>query len=241
MIERLRTRWRRVSRHDIRDDCAAFRQRYATHVAQQCHAFDLADHTAPSRLVLVTLAQFSEARYVISEPNIAILGLGDWKKHMAPPSIVEFIVTLLIRLSVGLLSPGFLPSRHLGTKGCLFDFNIDLNEVKFKVLQGSICQPCRGALAQEDNGWIADDLVKVLSREWIGKTSVVGSPASIVANLGHDLFITKGFKPGFWQTAVATLQKDGTKELIKVAALILGAALLVLFGLKEAGHSADVW
>jgi hypothetical protein len=151
---------------------------------------------------------------------------------MAPPSVIEFILTLIIRLSVGLVCPQFLPSRHLGTKGCLFDFTIDLNEVKFKVLQGSICKQCRDALALGGQGRLAEELSTALSRDWIGKTSTPGSAANIVANLGHDLFITRGLKPGVWQNVLTTLQKEGTKELIKWLALILGTFLLVRLGLK---------
>jgi len=36
----------------------------------------------------------------------------------------------------------------------------------------------------------------------------------------------------FWQDFTATLQKDGTKELIKLAFLIAGTALLAWLGLK---------
>src|SRR5579863_5024865 len=164
MVKRLRRRWGWESRDDVHPDCAIQKQnrphirkwgrvcrecvraefreflhRYGEYVAGKSAALGLKDRTLPEDLIVVSLARFGSKHYAVSEPHIAVLALGDWKKSMAPPSIVEAILTLLVRLSVGISKgPEFLASRHLGTKGCLFDFNQKLNEVKFKVLQGFI-------------------------------------------------------------------------------------------------------
>jgi hypothetical protein len=34
---------------------------------------------------------------------------------------------------------------------------------------------------------------------WLGKTSDPSTPAGSVANLGHDLFLTKGVSPTRWE------------------------------------------
>jgi hypothetical protein len=77
MIKRLRRRWTRVSRDDVRNDCLAFLQRYHDYAVRQCTDFGLADHTVPEKLILVSLARLSERRYIVSEPAVCILGLGD--------------------------------------------------------------------------------------------------------------------------------------------------------------------
>jgi hypothetical protein len=41
---------------------------------------------------------------------------------MAPPSIFEFILMLLLRQAASFRAPALSKSTHLGTKGCLFDF-----------------------------------------------------------------------------------------------------------------------
>src|SRR5215469_16766959 len=96
-------------------------------------------------------------------------------------------------------------SQHLGTKGCLFDFTSQLADVKFKTLGGFICSDCRQALASDGHSDLPDCLEKVLTRRWIRRRSLPGSPASIVSKFGYDLFITKGPQPTFIETLVSTL------------------------------------
>jgi hypothetical protein len=196
----------------------------------------LADLTPPEAYIVIALCPMSEHRYIASEPGTAVLCLGDWEASMAPPSIVEFIGTLVLRLATAFVAPSFLDSRHLGTKGCLFDFTIPLREVKFKIFEGYVCQQCREALLADGRPDLAPDLEKALSREWLGRTTTPGTPAHILKKLGYDLFVTKGLKPSFWEGALSSLQKDGVKEFIKlifaIVAAVLGAFLLVRLRLK---------
>jgi hypothetical protein len=193
--------------------------------------------TVPENIVLLTMGRLDQGYYTIGEPQtpVKVIALGDWKRELAPPSILEFFVTLLLRQSIALLSPKLRSSGHLGTKGCLCDFTNDVSEARLKTMQGFVCRDCRNLLAQDHLTPLLDALLPVLNtRNWLGSSDDPKSPAGIVAGLGHDLFLTRGVKPSWRERVLATLRDEGTKELIKIITLLIGAALLVMFGLKGA-------
>ena len=57
----------------------------------------LEDKEPPHCYIFVTFCQLSSKAFGRSNENIGLLAFGDWKKHLAPPSILEFIVTILLR------------------------------------------------------------------------------------------------------------------------------------------------
>ncbi len=111
------------------------------------------------RLILITLSCFTKNYYNLREHGLSILALGNWKSWMAPPSIVEFILTLVLREAIISVSPTLQGSVHLGTKGCLCDFSASLEDTKFKVLDGFVCSYCRAALQTDGFAILADELV----------------------------------------------------------------------------------
>src|SRR2546429_6754616 len=117
--------------------------------------------------------------------------LGNWERHMAPPSILEFIVVLLMRQAASFAVPSLSKSLHLGTKGCLFDFTSELTEARYKALQSFVCSTCRSRMQESGAVHLADDTTHVLDFSWLGATSDPHCPAGIVAKLGYDLFLTK--------------------------------------------------
>src|SRR5207249_2687268 len=118
---------------------------------------------------------------------------GYWDRHMAPPSLPEAFVKLILRQAVALVSRPFEDNIHLGTKGCLFDFTVLLSEARFKILQGFICSDCRAALSADGQSHLADELMPVLdSTRWLGRSDDPLTPAGVVAKLGYDLFVTRG-------------------------------------------------
>ena len=163
---------------------------------------------------------------------MAILALGDWKRHMAPPSLVEFILTLIIRESIALVCPALDNCVHIGTRGCLCDFTPTLDEVKFKVLNGFLCHFCCAVLASEGFTELPKELSLVLKKDWLGKANEPEKPAGVAANLGYDLFTTKGPQPTAWEIAKKTLQEEWLKQGLALLAVIVGAALLLWFRLK---------
>jgi hypothetical protein len=154
-------------------------------------------------------------------------------RHMAPPSILEFIVVLLMRQAASFVVPALSKSVHLGTKGCLFDFTSDLEEARYKALQSFVCCPCRSRMQESGAVQLADDVTRVLDFKWLGTTSDPYCPAGIVAKLGYNLFLTKGIQPTFWENILSILRDEATKEIIKLVFAILLAALLLRLGLKE--------
>jgi len=221
-----------VDREKTRAGVVAFLDRYRTYLNQQIKSYKLKEES-PDYFVLVTLVHFSDEYYSMRQGGLSILALGNWERRMAPPSILEFVLTLVLRESVASISKSLRTSVHLGTKGCLFDFTLYLEEARFKVLQGFVCDHCRKALEQDSYPGLADELTNVLSKDWLGKSTDAGSPAGIVSNLGFDLFLTKGLKPSAWESFLSTIQQEGVKELLKLIGGLILAGLIVWMGFKK--------
>jgi hypothetical protein len=150
---------------------------------------------------------------------------------MAPPSLVEFILTFLARESVAAVSPRLKASVHLGTKGCLCDFTESIAEAREKVLNGFVCSYCRQAMIEDGLPELPGELRHVLDRSWLGTPLNPASPAGIAFNLGYDLFVTKGLKATHWESLRSTLRQEGIKQIGAVATAIVVAALLLVLGL----------
>ncbi len=221
-----------------RDKCRAmlpdFHERVTRFITAEQKACDLADQSLPDNFVVISLAKFTDEHYGLKEKHVHVQALGNWARHMAPPSILEFIVVLLMRQAASFVVPALSKSFHLGTKGCLFDFTSDLGEARYKALQSFICNTCRSRMQESGAIHLADDITHVLDFGWLGTTSDPHCPAGIVGKLCYDLFLTKGLQPSWWETVRSILRDEVTKELIKLAFAIFLAALLVLLGLK--GH-----
>ena len=149
---------------------------------------------------------------------------------MAPPTIVEFLLTLVVREAIAALSPSLRGSIHLGTKGCVCDFTLNLEDARLKVLSGFVCGYCRTALETDNLPHLATEIERILGKRWLGKATNPATPAAIVSKLGHNLFTTKGLQPTKWERFVSALQDEGAKALMKVAGFILVALLAGLAG-----------
>jgi hypothetical protein len=96
----------------------------------------------PDVLIVLSRARFSNRYYFIGEDKWSIIALGDWDAIMAPPSVVESILTLLVEIGLIAACGEDWPRSHNETKGCLFDFTASLKEARYKALTGFICAPC---------------------------------------------------------------------------------------------------
>ena len=182
--------------------------------------------------IMLTKARFSDFYYMVREGNLSIIALGNWERSMAPPSILEFILTLVIREAVASASKSLSGSIHLGTKGCLFDFTASLDEVRNKVLNGFICRNCCKKLERDGFPDFAKELTPILQKKWLGKSDDPTSPAGVSLKLGYDLFTTKGAEATKWEKFLATIQDEGVKQLIKIAGGVIIAGLLFWLGWK---------
>jgi hypothetical protein len=178
------------------------------------------------------MARFSDEYYGLKSGGVQVQALGNWERRMAPPSIFEFMITLLLRQAASFSAAAVSKSVHLGTKGCLFDFTPELSDVRYKSLQAHVCTVCRERLGASGGAHVADDLLLALDTRWLGKLDDPYSPASIVAKLGYNLFITQGIKATWGEVVRGSLRDEGTKELVKLMGGLLLAALLLWLGLK---------
>jgi hypothetical protein len=221
-----------VDRESCRLMLPAFQTRIIGQIAREQQQYRLADNSTPHGFVIISMARFSDEHYGLKSGDLQVQALGDWERRMAPPSIFEFMITLLLRQAASFRAPAVSKSIHLGTKGCLFDFTPELGDVRYKSLQAYVCSICRERLRANGFADVADDLVQALDTRWLGKLDDPYSPASIVGKLGYNLFVTQGIKPTWSEVVRDTLRDEGTKELVKLIGAVMLAALLLWLGLS---------
>ncbi len=219
-----------LDRVDVQAKASAFCQRYRDYLEDLNEDHRLSE-SPPGYFVAITMARFTDNYYSVRRGNLSILALGNWKRSMAPPSLLEFVLTLLVRESVAAASCSLRTSIHLGTKGCLFDFTPFLSQVRQKVLNGFVCAYCRAALEADGLRELAAELETVLRRQWLGTPTEPNTPAGIASNLGHDLFVTKGLKATPWEVFRSTLRQESAKQVVALAAL----ASIFRVGAERAG------
>ena len=223
-----------IDREKLRSKLPAFLEKIRTYLSNSTKRYKISQKALPDKFILLTIATFNDNYYSLRVPGIYVLALGNWQRHMAPPSLLEFFVTLILRQSVAFVSPSLSGSVHFGTKGCLFDFTQSLEDARLRALQGFICSDCKASLTKDGHSELAEHLLAVLdTSKWLGKTEDPTTPAGIVANLGYDLFKTKGVKPSFWEKTQGILREEGVKELIRLVGGVILAALVVWLGLKK--------
>jgi len=227
-----------ISRDEVKKAIPTFLARYRAYLQERVDDFSIRERTLPTdHLIIVSMAQFNDNFYSTRKDAVAILALGSWKRAMSPPSLVEFFLTLILRQSVAFISPSLQASVHLGTKGCICDFNESLEDVRLKVLNGFVCSYCRAALQADGFDKLPDELVHILRKDWFGTSIEPNTPAGIATNLGYDLFNTKGLKPTPWESIQTLLQQEGIKQIIAIVGAIIQtiliALLIVWLGLKK--------
>lgn len=232
------TKYTSINRDGVEAEIPEFLNRYKRFLKEEIRSYELSDvKLSTDHFIIVSMACFEDNYYSSYKSDLSILALGNWKDSMAPPSLIEFILTLILRESVPIISPSLGDSVHLGTRGCLFDFTASIGDVRLKVLNGFVCSYCRAVLEADGYGLLANDLVYVLQKSWLGKSTDPNTPAGIATNLGYDLFLTKGLKATAWESLMVLLQQEGMKQLIAILGaifqFILIALLILWLGLKK--------
>jgi hypothetical protein len=119
---------------------------------------------------------------------------------------------------------------HYASKGCLYDFNVNLRDVKFSVLTGGLCPSCRKKMEAQCSPATLHDLDALMSRDWLGAPVTVGSPAHVLKKrFGVDLYYTKDLAPSWLSRRLTAASDAGAQELGKWVFWLLIAALLLLF------------
>jgi hypothetical protein len=183
----------------------------------------------PDCLQIISTAKFSDNYFYTSNGFVSVIALGGWRRAMAPPSILEFIQTLVLQSVLFVICPNL--DTHLGTRGCLMDFSAELSDARQKVLAGHICRECESRISACGYPGLARELRPLLSKSWLGNSADVASPAAVIAKLNHDLFITKGLEPSLLERARMTLIQEGAKQVLGVAGVVLAAIIIALLGI----------
>jgi hypothetical protein len=220
------------NRDKIRAVAKDFPDRFRRRLSETMQEYRIADTRLPNYFVVVSGATFTDGFYNLREPGISVIALGDWQRSMSPPSIIEFIQTLIVREAVSAICPELRRSIHFGSKACICDFNQMLADVRLKVLGGFVCSYCRHALDASGHKFVADEIELVLSKGWIGDLSSSASVASTIAKLGVNLFVTRGLTPTLGERLVGAIRDEGIKELIKLIYGLVLAGMLFYLGWK---------
>lgn len=221
-----------INRETTRGIAKAFPGRFKIALSKVIAHYKIVDTQLPNYFIVVSMARFTDNFYNLREPGISVIALGNWKRSMSPPSIFEFIQTLIVREAVSSVCPALRKSIHLGSKACICDFNQELSDVRLKVLNGFVCSYCRRALDGAGQKSLADEVERVLDRSWIGDLSSTTSVASILSKLGVNLFLTKGLVPTWSERFLSAIREDGVTELIKLIFAVVLAGLLIHLGWK---------
>jgi hypothetical protein len=221
-----------LDREDIREITRDFPERFGEALLAEMEAYKIGDTRLPNYFVVISKSQFRGGYFNLRTGRTSVIALGDWERSMSPPSIIEFIQTLIVREALAGICPALAASQHFGSKACICDFSRELADVRLKVLNGFVCSRCREALDASGSPFVADEVQFVLSKEWIGDLSSSSSLAGTIQKFGVNLFVTKGLAPTWKERLMSALREDGVKELIKLAFAILLAGLLVHLGWK---------
>jgi hypothetical protein len=186
----------------------------------------------PDVIVIISKARFEDRHYLTGEGNWSIIALGDWDRVMAPPSVVECVLTLLVKVGVLAACKGNFPSYHHETKGCLFDFTARLRDARFKTLTGFLCPACAEVIEAAHSKQLVMDVRLLLEKSWLGDPDEPSHVASMARKLGYPLFRTGGFAPTWKERIKTALEEEGTKVVFEIISALLIAALLLWLGLK---------
>jgi acyl carrier protein phosphodiesterase len=228
----------RLDRNEVRHKADLAPDQISAFIKGKSAIFLTTDPEIPNYYIVVSLARFSEHWFNLRSElaPISVIGLGDWKKTMAPPSLHEIILTLVVRESIASACPELSGSVHFGTKGCICDFSEPIPDVRVKIFTGFLCDYCRRVLAFDGKSQLADDMARILDKKWIGDFDDPGSITSIMNKLGVNLFRTKALTPSWGELLVTSIRDDARRELIKMVFTVVATGLVAYLGWKAIGH-----
>ena len=190
LIHRL-THDQKPDRQQLEDAMPQFVQRYRQTLHEFAIGYDLQPES-PFPIIILSTATFTDNYSLTSGDDWAIIALGNWHRVMAPPSILEFFLSLLVESSIDFACGDNFPNRHVTTTGCCFDFTAELADARFSVLSGFLCSDCISAISNAHSKQLASDAKLLLQKAWLGTVAAPSDVSVTAKKLGHDLFHTKG-------------------------------------------------
>lgn len=221
-----------INRPDVEAIVNDFISRYRADLRDRAASYQVPP-ILPASIVILTTARFSDNYFATGGPNWGLLALGNWERHMAPPSIVEFFLALLVRSAIDTACKAKFPVRHFTTNGCLFDFAASIGDARFGVLSGHICQACRETILSSTSSSVLEDSLRLAKKDWLGDYKGPSGVANTAKKLGYDLFHTSGIQQTLWEKVRARLEEEVVKTLLKIIGTLAIAALLVWLGIKS--------
>lgn len=224
---------RRLPAEDFLRMCNDLIGRYDEAVEAQHRAGELNRPEMGQKTIIITQKSIEGRYYLIGYPGITVISAADWKKYFSPPSMLEFILRIVQQSSLLFLAPKF-SGNHRATRGCIFDFNADLGDLRNKILLGYICEDCERELSTLLGDEALERIRRIVDSKWIGKVEETGSVASLLKNsFGYDLYRTRGARPSWGERASEAFQGVLVSESIKNVLTLLLILILAWLGLNR--------
>ena len=208
----------------------AFVARVKAHDASEAASYGLMAQPV-DKIVLFSNTRFSDNFYYIGCPTWSVVALSGWQTEFAPPSIVEYYLSILVTSALDAVGAGI--DRHFNTRGCIFDFNASLSDKRLSVLSGHICADCKMKIEKMAGSQVVADALVLLQRSWLGSAQQPSEVAFTVKKLGYDLFHTTGVRPTLKERLLTTFEQEGLKNALNITFQLLLAIALVIIGLKK--------
>ena len=160
--------------------------------------------------------------------SLRLLAIGGWERTMAPPSLLEFIVFSAIKQ--GVREAFGNPKSHLASRGCLFDFNDNLENARNAVLVGAICSECEDILTA-NHGRSIDEIRSLLGGGWLGSPEDPFSAFSELQRLKFEPFQASGVQDGWWSGLQKKAGESLVGELVKYVVLAFALFAAIRLGL----------
>lgn len=169
------------------------------YIAREVDLQGLETTIIPQKWVVFTETRFKDQFYSDSASGVTVIGVGDWKRSMAPPSALEFILAMAQSACADFFLD--VPSSHYFSKGCLFDYNDEIKDGRLMVLVSDICASCRSLAESKGRAEQLSAMLTLVDRGWIGDVSKADTVAAVLKKtFGFDLYVSRGLAPSRWET-----------------------------------------
>lgn len=175
---------------------------------------------------------------------IWVITSHDWEKKYCPPSLFEYLISLIIMCCLNTLSHEYKGSSHQHdvdtNSGCIFE-NTQLKAYRrISVSNPLLCFQCKKQIQdldyklKESTGIsLNEEVDKILSKEWMGSIDKRDSP---LYNLNRNYKYNIDLHSGFYKTTLEKFRDSIIENLPEwiVGTVITGiiGGIFVIFGLK---------
>lgn len=100
--------------------------------------------------IYITEKNFSDNWFSHEESNYAVISTSGWETYFAPPSLKAYIVYQIAQATINFKADinEIMQTRlvHLKSKGCMFDFCANKEDIRIGMNAGLICPECKNGL-----------------------------------------------------------------------------------------------